>query len=77
VIGTELRFETVHGTPEGCSHHASVCDDQVEGFTLGYEFVGTSTHALQIGEIELDKLKASAVFRRIPSDLSGCRFRLG
>ena len=77
MIGAELRFKAVYGMPKGCSHHASVCDDQVEGFTLGYEFVGTGPHALQIGEIELDKFKAAAVFRRIFSDLSGCRFRLG
>ena len=50
--------------PEGRSHHSRVCDDYVEGFTLDYKFVGTGAHALQTGEIELDKLNASAVFRR-------------
>jgi hypothetical protein len=76
VISTELSFKTVGGMPKGCGHHAGVCDYQVERFTFGYEFLGTITHALQIGEIELYQLKASPVLRRVPSNLSGCSFRL-
>src|ERR1700736_2656408 len=71
VIGTELSFKAVRSVSEGCSHHARVSDNQIERFALGYELVGTGTHALQIGEIELDKFEASAVFLRIPPDLSG------
>jgi hypothetical protein len=67
MIGAELSFKTVRSMPEGGSHHSRVCDDHVEEFTLGYEFVGTGAHALQIGEIELDKLKIAASFRRIRS----------
>jgi hypothetical protein len=77
MVGAELSFKAVRSMPEGCSHHSRVCDDHVKEFALGSESVGTGAHALQIGEIELDKLKIAAFFGRFRSDLGGCRFRLG
>ena len=68
-----MSFKAVRSMPEGCSHHSRVCDDHVEAFTLCQESVGTGAHALQIGEIELDELKIAASFRRLGSDLGGCR----
>jgi hypothetical protein len=77
VISAELSFETVRGMLEWRRHYSCVCDDQVERVTLGYESVGASAHTLETIEIELDQFKASAVFRGILSDFTGCGFRLG
>lgn len=56
---------------------ARVCNDKIEGFNLGQEFVGADANALQVGKIELDQFKPSAIICSVPSDLSGRRVRAG
>jgi hypothetical protein len=58
-------------------HHAGIGDDNIEGVTLGEQPVGGGAYAGETGEIEGDKLEASATRSCILAHLSGCRFRLG
>ena len=41
VVGTKLRFETVCGVTERCSHHARVRDDDIEGIARSEEAIGS------------------------------------
>jgi hypothetical protein len=45
VIGAELCFKAIHRIAKRSGHYASIGDDDVEGFTLFQQLVGTVTHA--------------------------------
>ena len=44
------------------------------GFPFRQQPVGTDTHAFQVGKIEFNQVKASAIDRSVLSHLLGCSF---
>src|ERR1700685_2047190 len=54
VICAELCFEAVCRVPEGCWHHAGIGNDYIERFPFRQQLIRAGTHALEVGQIELN-----------------------
>jgi hypothetical protein len=76
VVGAELRLKAVGGVSKGRCHYAGVGDDDVEGFAFAEQGVGRGAHTLEVGKVEFEKLKASAICCGVPAYLSSRRLRL-
>jgi hypothetical protein len=76
MIGAELRLKTIRRFAERRGHDASIGDNGIEGVASGQQLTGAGTHAPEIGEVELNELKASTIGQSVLPDLRGRRFCL-
>src|SRR5215475_1496523 len=57
VIGAKLGLEPIQGVAKRCSHNSGVSDNHVEGFATRQQSIGTGTHILKAGQIQLDQFE--------------------
>ena len=69
MIGPELRLKTSRRFAKRRGHDAGVGDNDIEGVASCHQLIGAGTHALEIGEVELNELKASTIGRSVLPDL--------
>jgi hypothetical protein len=69
MIGAELRLKTIRRFAKRRGHDAGVGDNDIEGVASCHQLIGAGTHALEIGEVELNELKASTIGRSVLPDL--------
>ncbi|KAL0780185.1 hypothetical protein CaCOL14_004669 [Colletotrichum acutatum] len=70
VIGTDLKFESVFGSPFWRRHHPGVEDQEVKFLFLGQEFGGTSSHAVEGIKIQVQNMNTTCV-KKIAKRLLG------
>jgi hypothetical protein len=76
VIRAELCFEAIGRVAERCGHHSGIGDDHIQRFRFRQQPVGAGARAFQVGKIEFNQFKPSAVGRGVLSHLLSCSFGL-
>ena len=78
MVRAELCFKPIHCMSKWRRHHSGVCDNDIEGFSLGQQVVSTGPHTGEVPKIQFDQSETTALgCRGVLSNQGACRFGFG